>query len=307
MNKVFLSQEDTFTNNMDTAAEVKVGDVKIKDVETVSDSFENDQGLRNRKKPQQGKKNKKSKEDQKPLLQSSMNRKHRSQNKKKKQYLAVVTDQVVDVNIEKNQLVKNQDDDLKCQIKGDVDEVKPMTNGTAEKKCNQELSDENIEDEEDDDDVSEADSLKAQLLKAQRHDREFLLQDREAKNAIKNWDLGMTKEEQEEYRRIIMTDSMDIARGGTDASAVRRQMPQRPSQLETLLSSGYRIIMMIIMAYLFKSMMRKMKEPKEPKHHWRRWFPVVKEGFFGGHAIRRPCLALLSSKETCTLLLNRLS
>jgi hypothetical protein len=257
--------------------------------EDVFDSIENDVGLRNRKKSH--KKTRKQDGVKQPLLKKPVLKPHMKETGKgKKTHVKRAVSETLIKEDTKLDKVYSPEIKDNCPLlqEDELDVSHYRQNDELEKQCDErphtmpdvnEEMDKKAENDQDDEEseVSETGSLKACLLTARRRDREFLLRDRAEKDGIKNWDLGMTEEEQEEYRRIIISESMDLARGTSSSEfttdtngaegGVRRQLPPRPSQMEALFSGAYKIIMMVIMAYVFKSMMRKMKEPKEVKHH----------------------------------------
>lgn len=157
--------------------------------------------------------------------------------------------------VRKRNTGEDQENEKKEKNKTRKDSVKKKMNA-ADKETHK---DSDTSDDEEMDDFDEGRPRETRRLLRQR-DKLFLEQDRKEKDDLKNWDMGMTPEEQEEYRRCIMSESMDIARGSSGGRRMATNPSTSTSSLETIFAGSYRIIMMIVMAFIFKSLMKKMKE-----------------------------------------------
>jgi len=86
-----------------------------------------------------------------------------------------------------------------------------------------------------------------------QHDKDFLEKDIQEKRGMVEWDLGMSPEEEREYRNLMMADSLEGSRS-------RGRLVNRQSTLEALFAGSYRVIMVIVMAFLLKSVMKRYKQ-----------------------------------------------
>ena len=156
--------------------------------------------------------------------------------------------------VRKRNTGEDQGSETKEKNKTRKDSVKKKINA-ADKETHKD-SDTSVDEEMDDFDEEPKETRRF----LRQRDKLFLEQDRKEKDDLKNWDLGMTSEEQEEYRRCIMSESMDLARGSSGGRRMATNPSTSTSSLETIFAGSYRIIMMIVMAFIFKSLMKKMKE-----------------------------------------------
>ena len=156
--------------------------------------------------------------------------------------------------VRKRNTGEDQGSETKEKNKTRKDSVKKKINA-ADKETHKD-SDTSVDEEMDDFDEEPKETRRF----LRQRDKLFLEQDRKEKDDLKNWDLGMTSEEQEEYRRCIMSESMDLVRGSSGGRRMATNPSTSTSSLETIFAGSYRIIMMIVMAFIFKSLMKKMKE-----------------------------------------------